>query len=503
MKRRILGLILAFVMAMSISTPAVAAENDDKELVVGIAKACTNFNPLTSYGDDTYGHKQVYDTLVLKDATGAIVPNVASWETSEDGKTYTFTIRDDVTFSDGTPFTVDDAVFTLQQAIESAYTNWTMTGVESIEKIDDASFVVNMASPDVTFLEKLTWVYLVNKAKYEEAGDQYGLSVDTILGTGPYVVSAWVPGESVTLKANENYWRGVASVKNVTFQTMSEDNAAMISLQTGEVGLFMKDVPSIAMPTLERDENITVTTYGSYVFLDIIMNCGKGIFADPAVRKAVACGVDRDKMLMVGSEGLGFKVDYPAGPDYFANPLKENVFPAFDAAKAKQMIEEAGLAGTELKIRTMDTDPWPKLATALQDDLTNMGFVASVEQLDYSAYSEQVWGNHDFDIAIGRYWSGTKDIGDIFFNVLSTDKMALGNFGDYSNEKMTELVAEGLATTDLDARKELYSQAVDIFVEEVPLIPLYYTNGSRAYSSALTIDENLVQYDLIYDYSWK
>lgn len=516
MMKKLLSLLLVAAMSFSLiacggsEAPAgneggnnAEATNAEKELVVGIAKACTNFDPYRSYGDDTYGHKQIYDFLVLKDAAGAIVPCVADWKTSEDGKEYTFTIRDDVKFSDGTPFTVEDAVYSLQQAEASSYTNWCMVGIESIEKIDDSSFVVKMASPDVTFLEKMTWVPLVNKAKYESLGDKYGLSADAILGSGPYVVKEWVPGESVTLVANESYWRGAPSIKKVTFQSMSEDSAAVISLQTGEVGLFMKDVPSISLATLEQDEKITVTTYGSYVFMDVIMNCGKGIFSDPAARKAVALGVDRDKMLLIGTENQGFKVDYPAGPDYYANPGLENVFPAFDQATAKQMVIDAGLAGTELKIRTMDTDPWPKLATALQDDLNAIGFNASVEQMDYSAYNEQVWGNHDFDIAIGRYWSGTKDIGDIFYNVLATADGAIGNFGDYKNDKMTELTIQGLAESDLEARKEIYAEAVELFIEDIPLIPLYYTNGSRAYSSELTIDENLVQYDMIYDYSWK
>ena len=131
------------------------------------------------------------------------------------------------------------------------------------------------------------------------------------------------------------------------------------------------------------------------------MNAGDGIFADKTVRQAVAYGVERDKMLTVGTEGLGYKVDYPSGPDYIANPQLEDFFYEYDPAKAAQMITDAGLAGQTVTIRTMDTPPWPKLATALQDDLNKMGFNAKVEQLDYTAYSEQVWANADFEIAIG------------------------------------------------------------------------------------------------------
>lgn len=483
--------------------PDSSGGSADRELVVGIAKVNSNFNPYTSYGDDTYGQMQVYDTMVIKDAAGAIIPGVASWTVSDDGCVYTFTIRDDVKFSNGAPFTVDDAVFNMEKAIESSYTNWIMVGVEDIAKVDDASFTISLASPDVTFLEKLTWVYLVSKDAYEAAGDEYGLDAAGIVGSGPYTLSEWIPGEKAVFLANEDYWQGPPSVKKAVFQTMSDDNAAVISLQTGEIGLFIKDVPSVSLPTLQADEKITVTSFGSYVFLDIILNCQNGIFADKAVRQAVAYGVDRDKMLTVGTEGLGYKVDYPGGPDYYANPLLEDVFYQYDPDKAAQMLEEAGLTGQTVTIRTMDTSPWPKLATALQDDLNKMGFDAKVEQLDYTAYSEQVWSNNDFEIAIGRYWSGTKDIGEVLYHMLSASDGALANFQLYENPEIEPYLQEGLSTSDLDARKEIYSDVIDIFVEDVPLIPLYYTNGSRAYSSDLTIDENLVQYDRLFYYSWK
>lgn len=479
------------------------SSNADEELMVGIGKVNSNFNTYAAYGDDTYGMMQVYDTLTIKNAKGEVVPSVASWEVSEDGTVYTFTIRDDVKFSNGKAFTTDDAVFNLEQAIASSYINWTMVGVEAVEKVDDKQFTVTLAAPDVIFLEKLTWVYLVNKEAYEAAGDQYGLTVENIVGSGPYTLSEWIPGEKAVFVANEDYWQGAPSIKKATFQTMSDDNAAVISLQTGEIGLLIKDVPSVSLPTLEGDKNITVTSFSSYVFMDVLMNAGDGIFADKTVRQAVAYGVDRDKMLTVGTEGLGYKVDYPAGPDYIANPQLEDFFYEYDPAKAAQMITDAGLAGQTVTIRTMDTPPWPKLATALQDDLNKMGFNAKVEQLDYTAYSEQVWGNADFEIAIGRFWSGTKDTGEVLSMMLSTAPGTLANFGNYENPDIEPFLAEGSSTTDLERRKEVYTEAIKIFREDVPLIPLYYTNGSRAYTSKLTIDENLVQYDRLFYYSWK
>ena len=473
----------------------------DREMIVGVVKANSNFDPYGAYGDEAYGHMQVYDTLVIKDENGAIAPSVASsWEVSADGLVYTLKLRDDVKFSDGSVFSAEDAKFNIDAGKASSFTQWAMGGVDKCEVVDNSTIAITLTDSDAGFLEKLTWIYLVGKASYEAAGDQYGKSAETVVGSGPYIVSEWKPAESVTFVSNENYFGGAPAIKKVTFKTMSDANAAVIALQTGELDLYINDVPNISISTLQGSDKVSVVSYPSYVLMDIIMNCETGLFADVKLREAVACGVDREKMLIIGTEGQGVVVDYPGGPDYIANPNISGIFPALDVEKATQLVSEAGAAGTAVVIRTMDTDPWPKLATALQDDLNKIGFVATVEQMDYNAYSQDVWGNANYEIAICRYWSGTKDMSEVMNLVRTGQGM---NFSHYSNPEADVLIEQGNAAASVAERAGFYEQAIRAFTPGIPMIPLYYTYGSRAFSQDLAIDDGNVQYDRIYYYSWK
>ncbi|MDR1510495.1 MAG: ABC transporter substrate-binding protein [Synergistaceae bacterium] len=496
MKKIFLRVITAMLLCC-----AAAGYSEARELVVGLVQVTNNFDPYGAYGDEAYGHMQVYDTLVAKDENGRIIPCVAeSWEISPDGLTYLIKLRRGVKFTNGAEFKAADAKFNIDKGKESPYTNWAMAGVKSCDAgPDDYTVAIALENRDISFLEKLTWIYLVNKEAYEAAGETYGKTADTTIGSGPYKLAEWTPGELAIFEANREYFAGKAKIDRVRFETMSDANAAIISLQTGEIGLYIHDVPSISVETLSNSESVTVSSYPSYVFMDILMNCEHGTFADKAVRNAAALGVDREKLLLVGTEGQGVVVDYPGGPDYAGNP-NIKVFPAPNRDEAVRIVKDAGLEGKSVTIKTMDTDPWPKLATALQEDLNKIGFDARVEILDNSAYSQEVWQKGNYEIAISRYWSGTKDMSELM-NLIETGNSM--NFSHYSNPNVDPILIEAMSVNDDAKRAEAYERAIRLFTPDAPLIPLFYTNGSRAYSADLEIKPGNVQYDRIYHYSWK
>jgi peptide/nickel transport system substrate-binding protein len=485
-------------MLSSPAGPLSAAEK--RELVVGVVQVTNNFDPYGAYGDEAYGHMQVYDTLVNRDKDGRIIGSAAeSWRISPDGKTYTLKLKRGVRFTNGSAFDAKDAKFNVDKGKESPYTNWAMAGVDKCEAVDDSTVLITLTNPDISFMEKLTWLYLVDKETYEAAGGDYGKTAETTVGSGPYKLVEWKPGEMALFEANEDYFAGKAKIERARFESMSDANAAIISLQTGETGLYIHDVPSISIASLSKNANVKVTSYPSYVFMDVLMNCEKGTFADLRARRAVALGVDREKMFLIGTEGQGVIVDYPGGPDYTGNP-NTKIFPERNADEAAEIVKDTGLQGKSITIKTMDTDPWPKLATALQDDLNNIGFDAKVEILDNSTYSQEVWQNGNYEIAISRYWSGTKDMSEVM-NLLETGHSM--NFSHYSNRELDPLLVDAAAVSDPAERAKIYEKAARLFSPDFPLIPLFYTNGSRAYSSELSVDEGSVQYDRIYYYSWK
>jgi len=510
MQRKMVWLVVVMMITLLVAgcaqkttkTPVASGDQGkaDKELVVGLSQVCNNFDPYGSYGDDTLGHMQVYDTLVIKDKDGKIVPSLAEkYDVSPDGKTIAFHLKKGVKFTNGLEFKASDAKFSIDNGVKSSFTNWAMTGVFDSKVVDDYTINVNLKKPDVSFLEKLTWIFMVSEEAYKKYGDQYGKSVESAIGTGPYTLKEWKPGELAVLEANSDYFQGAPDIKKVRFKSISDANAAVIALQTGEIGLYLKDVPGMAVDTLAKNEKVTLTPFSSYVFMDVLMNCQTGPFTNVQLRRAVAYAVDRQKMLQVGTEGQGAIVDCPGGPDYIGNPNLKTWY-QMDVEKAKQFVKEAGMEGKTVTIKTMSTDPYPKLATALQADLNKIGLNAKVEQLEMSAYSEKIWQKADYEIAISRYWSGTKDMSETMSLLESGGSM---NTAKYSNPAIDPLLTKASAELNTEARKPLYTEALKIFTQDVPLIPLYYTQGTRAYSKALTIDAGNVQYDHICYYKWK
>jgi len=502
--KRWISVILAVLLIAALAAGCGKAEEPaapaaDKELVVGLTTVNSNFDPYGSYGDETYGHMQVYDTLVIKDKDGKMAPSLAEFQMAADGLSYTFNIKKGVLFSDGSEFKAADAKFSIDKGIASSFTNWAMTNVAGCDVVDDYTVKVNLKKADVSCLEKLTWINMVSESAYTKYGEEYGKTQEAVVGTGPYVLSAWQPGQECSFTANENYFAGAPGIKKVKFKSISDPNAAVIALQTGEIGLYLgKDVPGMAVATLQSSDKVSVTTFPSYVFMDVLMNCETGPFTDLKLRQAVAYAVDRTKMMTVGTEGQGTLVDYPGGPDYVGNPGVKSWY-VMDIEKAKALVAEAGMAGKTVTIKTMATDPWPKLATALQDDLGKIGLTAKVEQLEMNAYSQDVWQKANYEIAISRYWSGTKDMSETMSLLETGGSM---NFSRYSNPAIDPYLSQAAATMDEAQRKSLYTEAIKIFHADVPLIPLYYTQGNRAYSKELAIEPGNVQYDHIYYYNW-
>jgi peptide/nickel transport system substrate-binding protein len=170
---------------------------------------------------------------------------------------------------------------------------------------------------------------------------------------------------------------------------------------------------------------------------------------------------------------------------------------------AKKLVADAGASGKSVVIKTYADDPYPALATILQDALTSIGFKVTVQQMERSAFIDEVTTKGDFEIGICRWAAGTTDMDEIWYGSLDTDSIgASGNWSWYSNPELDKILEAAGGETDVAARKDLYKKAIDIFNQDVPQIPLYYPNGSRAYSKNLKIADGLVQYNRMYDYSY-
>lgn len=486
-----------------------AQPSAEAEMVIGIPKVTESFDfYYTPNGFESISMSQVYDTLVIKDKNGETAPSLAErFEISPDGKTYTFFLRENAYFSDGTQFTSADAKFSIDQAMESPYTSWAYAAVNKCEIVDEFTIVIEMKMPNVGFIEYLSNIYysaMLSENAVTSFAGEYGKSVDKIVGTGPYIVTDWRPGEYVVYKSNPDYFKGEPSIKNVRLKTITDTNAAIIALQTGEIHAYFNDIPGISRTTISNAANLNMVSFPSTIFFNIIMNVEDGPFADLKLRQAVAYAVDRQQMLIVGVEGHGAVADYPGGRQgrTIGDPIIKT-WHDVNIEKAIELVKEAGMEGKAVTIKTYASDPYPKLATLLQDALTRIGLKADVQLMERGAFIDEALTKGQYEIGIVRWAAGTKDMDEIMFGSLATDSIGIaGNWSWYSNPAMDELLVKAAGETSPETRKQLYAEAIKIYTEDIPQVPLYYPDGSRAYSTKLVIEEGNVEYDRVFDYSW-
>lgn len=484
---------------------AQSGETQQRLVRVGMADEWYNYDPFDNVlNPDNRVRSQIYDYLLEMDAEGQVSGLLAeSFETSADGLTHTFHIREGVKFTNGTDLTGEDVKFSIETAAASASNSIAFANMESCELLDPYTLVVHMSSADAAFLQKLTDKYccIVSKAAYEEFGEEYGKSIETTVGSGPYILTDWTYGERCSMKANPDYWRGAPSIEQIEIEVIYDNQTAMVALQTGEIDIFIYDVPYAYVETMKQADNLTLIEYPSYTWYFTLMNNESGPFADVRMRQAVAYAIDRDKAMQVAVEGLGEIADSPGGSVTTANPGNKDWY-QMNVAKAQELVKECGMEGATIDFIYFPLEPFPKIATSIVEDLTNIGLNINVVSMDSSVWDESVWygGDGNWQITLMRWFYTTNDMSEAMnMNLLSTGN---GNLSLYSNPEMDQLLLEGMAGVELQDRIEAYSQAIDIMNAEAPFVPLFYAGSSRAFANDLTCDPGLVRYDRIYNYHW-
>ncbi len=508
--KKFISILLVVMMVFTFAAcggGSSSAEKEDpaeREMVAAMDQASTvldmhGTNALADY----LGIFQIYDTLLIKNAQNEIEGSLAdSWTVSDDGKTYTFKLKEGVKFSNGEEMTADDVVWSLTRGKESSFSSFNFSTLDSVTAVDTYTVEIKLSQANVAFLETLTGANAAIgcKAVFDEAGDNFGRGVDTVVGTGPYILTEWNPGQLMVLTANEDYFKGAPNVKKLRIKTISDTNSAVIALQTGDIDYYFTAIPAVSRDSVESDENLTITDFSSNKSQYLSLNTESDVFSNKLMRQALACGVDRQKMLTIGLDDQGVIANTLAGADYTAVPSDFEWY-EYDLEKAKSLVKEAGMEGASVTIKTYSIGAYSKIATALQDDLKQLGLNAEVQQLEVNAMIADLESGN-FQIAVTGWVSSVKDTGDVFNLILNSDNYGSTNDARYKSSEVDKILEEAMGEQDNAKRTEMYKQVAEIVKEDCPYIPLFYTSENRAYTSDLTIDEGNVQYNRIYDFSW-
>ncbi|MEV4569656.1 ABC transporter substrate-binding protein [Nonomuraea sp. NPDC049419] len=337
----------------------------------------------------------VYEGLVKLDQNGEIVPLLAEkWDVSDDRKTYTFTLRKDVKFSSGAPFTADDVVFSLDRV----KSDWKLKiksqldVIDDVEKKDDTTAVVTLKRPSNGFLYAMA-------TRLGAMFSRTGVAdlANKPVGTGPYVLGAWRRGDSIRLDANPSYWGTKPPVSSVTLKYFKDATAMNNALLTGGIDVISsvqapESLQQFADPS--RFETVEGTTNGEVV---LSMNNGRPPFDDKKVRQAVRHAIDHKALLDTAWAGRGQLIGSMVPPTDPWYEDRTGDYP-YDPAKAKQLL---GGKTYNVKMRIPNLPYAVSSAQVVKSQLAQVGITADIEPLEFPArWLDQVFTKGDYDLSI-------------------------------------------------------------------------------------------------------
>ncbi|GAA1471905.1 ABC transporter substrate-binding protein [Corynebacterium felinum] len=356
----------------------------------------------------------IYEGLVAIAEDGTITPQLArSWDISDDQRTYTFHLRENVTFSNGDAFNAHTADFSINRVKGDAWTNGLkkhMSIVEHTRVIDDYTLEVRLSHPSNTWLWSMGTLV---GAMMSPGG------IDTLatrpIGTGPYILDHWAVGTSLSLIARDDYWGTPARNNRVVFRYFLDPIALTNAVRSGTIDTAVGVQAPELIDALLADPHLNVEVGSTNGEVLLSMNHRRAPFNDLNVRKAVFYGIDRQALIDTTWEGYG--IDTGATPVAPTDPwyTGSSNYP-YDPDKARALLAQAQAVGTDIAI-TVPTLPYAQAASELlYSQLTDIGFDVTLESAEFPAvWLSQVFKGHNYDMSLIAHVE-PRDIGTIFGN---------------------------------------------------------------------------------------
>ncbi|MGF7057779.1 ABC transporter substrate-binding protein [Brassicibacter mesophilus] len=481
-------LVIAAIVAVGCSSGASNGSQSEtngggaeKVLIVRASGDPMSFNPDTLPDDNAYPIVQnIFNRLVKLDASKQIVPDLATdWDVSEDGLAITFKLREDAHWHDGEPVTSEDVKYTFDQikANEAYYMSSRLQIVESIETPDEYTVVFNMTAPDVSFIADLGWyaTFILPEHVFNngQAWEDNPAAMDPI-GSGPFKLSEFKQGESVTIVANPDYHEGAPKLDKVIFSIIPDDATAVQALTNGDIDV-LENVPAANADELLANKNIRMKLNEYPSPMRIILNLNNEAVQDVNVRKAIATAINKEEIsekIYNGVQKPEYSM-YPSLIEWASNT--EETSPHFNIEEAEKILEAAGYEKDAdgyyvrgLTIDVFEGSGYPDAAKLMAASLAEAGIELTVQVHEFNAWFAKVGEQRDFILELQGGFMGPDP-------AALQKRFGTGvgsNYGEYSNAEFDSLLAEAAATGDQEKRAELYKKAQAIVAEELPYIPI-------------------------------
>lgn len=544
MKKRVAALFLAALMAVSVTacgnstTENPAAPNEstgettetgeesngqtastgEKVLSVQIGPNPETLDPaLNSAVDGGNMILHTFECLLTIDEEGKLAPGQAeSWETSEDGLTWTFHLRDGLKWSDGSDLTANDFVYSWQRVCDpntaAPYAETVLSMVEgyaeaiegditklNVVAVDDKTLEVHLSSACSYFGSLAAFATLspVQQATIEANGDAWAVDASTYVSNGTFYISEWVPGSYIMCTKNPYYWNADAiKLDAIKFNLIEDANASYSAYQTGEV-LFIKDVPTEEIPSLEGNPEFHVDPIIGTYYLSL--NTKREPFNDANVRKALSLAIDRNYVantLMQGTYSPAPNFMGPGwidtdGSQFMDNANGGQAYIDIDnheanVEEAKALLEEAGYPGGEgfptITYSTNDAGYHKVVAEYLQQAWADLGITLDVDIVEWASFTP-MRRNGDYDASRNGWVGDYADPSNMLDLLYSTNG---NNDGKFNNAEYDAAMDVSRTTLDAAERSKALHDAEDILMDQAACVPVAYYNDFWLQSEKIT-----------------
>jgi oligopeptide transport system substrate-binding protein len=462
------------------------------------------------------GHlmRDLYEGLVVYDAKAEVVPGVAeSWEISDDGLVYTFRLRQNAKWSNGDPVTANDFVFTFRRlqdpntAAPYANMQFVIKGAEAANKgegsledigvraVDDQTLEITLASPAPYFLELLTHQtgLPLHQASVEQHGTDF-VQPGNLVTNGAYMLDSFTPNDKLVMKKNPHFHDADnVQIDVVNYIPFEDRSACLRRFEAGEVQ-SCSDIPAEQMDYMRENlgEQVHISPYLGTYYLPV--KTKKEKLSDPRVRHAISMVIDREflaKEIWRDTMIPGYSL-VPPGIGNYGEPVyleykDQDMLDREDAAK--KLLEEAGFSEGELTIelRHNTGSNHKNTMTAIADMLKNIGVNSTIVEMEGTGYFDYMKQDGDFDLTRAG-WIGDYSDPQNFLFLFESDNLGF-NYPRWENAEYDALMDKAATANDLEERAGILRQAEELFLKEVPAIPILY------YSSRSLVSEKLAGWE--------
>lgn len=484
--RLVIAIWCATLLSLSVAIAQEGADaQPDGEIRIAIPTEPVNLDPrLGTDSNSQYIQELVYSSLLRIGGNLEPIPDLAErWENPSPER-YIFHLRQGVKFHDGVELTAEDVKYTFDTLRDPDFgssLSGNYNAVQEINVIDDYTVEFVLDSPFAPFL------YYMKPGivpRHLAENEDHNLQSEPV-GSGPFKMTQWRRGESVTLEANLDYFEGPPRLERIVLVPIPETTVRLLELETGNVDMAI-GIPNENIQGIRDNPELAIAEGGAAAFHVMAFQNEREPFNDPLVRQALVHAIDKEGIVEHVYYGLFPLAHTPIVPTSWAH---DSTVPQYDydPERARELLEEAGVDPAELSItlHTWNRDAEVQIATIMQNQLQQLGIDVSVSVKEFAAFRDDI-NSGNYDILIMGFGRQTDPDSHLYTHFHSGQVPPSGvNRWRFSSERVDELLEQARVEVDQEARKEMYKEIQQIIAEEVPYTPLQYTTIFLAYDADL------------------